>query len=291
MAEKKTDNVRETPLESEHEWDGITEYMNPDPMWLRVLFYIVVFFSLGYWILFPSWPTPNDDGVLDWSSVKEVQKELNEIFQMRMQYQTVFDKASFDEIIEDPKLLKFAMSSGRSTFQNNCEVCHGAGGGGNPGYPNLTAGAWLWGGKIDDIYTTIKHGIRSSDPDTRDSQMPAFGRDKMMTDDEVALMAHYVIYLAQPLDERKTPLFDLNKANEVFQTNCASCHGADGKGNYIVGAPNLVDAVWLYGSDYDTVHDVIYNGRMGVMPYWEGKLSDTAIKTVAIYVHQLGGGE
>jgi cytochrome c oxidase cbb3-type subunit 3 len=303
MVEKKIDSISKniknrSQIESEHEWDGITEYMNPDPIWLRGLFYITVFFSLGYWIFFPSWPTPHDEGVLSWSSIKELQQELHDIAKAREEYQGAFDKASFDEILKDQKLLKFAISSGKSTFQNNCAVCHGAGGGGNPGYPNLTAGAWLWGGKIDDIYTTLKHGIRSTDPDTHDSQMPAFGRDKMISDEEISLMAHYVIYLAQPPIMNKNnnditdkPSFDLDKADKIFQTNCASCHGTDGKGNYIVGAPNLIDAIWLYGSDYDTVHDVIYNGRDGVMPYWEGKLSDTTIRAVAVYVHQLGGGE
>ena len=281
----------EKKLESDHEWDGITENTNPDPAWLRVLFYITVFFALGYWILFPSWPTPHDDGVLDWSSTKELQKEIDEIAELRQQSAGSFDKASFEEILKDQKLLKFAMNSGQSTFQNNCAVCHGAGGGGSPGYPNLTAGAWLWGGTVDDIYTTIKHGIRNGEPDARDSEMPAFGRDKMIPESEIALMTKYVIYLAQPENNKAKTSFDLKKADNVFQKNCASCHGSDAKGNTIAGAPNLTDAIWLYGSDYDMVYDVIYNGRGSVMPYWEGKLSDTTIRAVAIYVHQLGGGE
>jgi cytochrome c oxidase cbb3-type subunit 3 len=292
MPEKDKKNNNDQLKHPEHEWDGITENDSPEPSWLRVAFYITVFFALGYWILFPSWPAPNDKGVLNWSSVSQLEDDAKDINKLKDKYQISFDKASFPEIMKDPKLLHFAMISGRSTFQNNCAVCHGAGGGGNPGYPNLTAGAWMWGGKIDDIYQTLLHGIRSADPDAHDSQMPAFGKDKLLPEEDVKLMAHYAIYLAKTVDERsKDKDIDLKRADEIFQANCASCHGADAKGNNVIGAPNLTDAIWLYGGDYETVYDVIYHGRGGVMPYWQGKLTDSAIRGVAVYVHQLGGGK
>jgi cytochrome c oxidase cbb3-type subunit 3 len=276
----------------EHEWDGITEYDNPDPQWLRVTFYITVFFALGYWIFYPSWPTPNDNGVLDWSSDKQLAEELKTIYKIRQEYQVTFDKASFEEIMKDNNLMNYAQLSGQSIFQNNCAVCHGAGGGGNKGYPNLTAGAWLWGGKIEDIQQTITYGIRNGNPDARDSQMPAFGKDKLLSADDVKLMAQYVMYIAKSDQEKKQEQnLDLKRADEVFQANCASCHGANGKGNYIAGAPNLTDAIWLYGGDFKTIYDVIYNGRAGNMPVWKEKLTDSEIKSVAVYVHQLGGGE
>jgi cytochrome c oxidase cbb3-type subunit 3 len=276
----------------EHEWDGITEYDNPDPQWLRITFYITVFFALGYWIFYPSWPTPNDNGVLDWSSEKQLQEDLKTIYKIRQEYQVTFDKASFEEIMKDNNLMNYAQLSGQSIFQNNCAVCHGAGGGGNEGYPNLTAGAWLWGGKIEDIQQTITYGIRNGNPDARDSQMPAFGRDNLLSADDVKLMTDYVLYISKS-DQGKTKEtnLDLKRADEVFQANCASCHGANGKGNYIAGAPNLTDAIWLYGGNFKTIYDVIYNGRAGHMPVWKGKLTDSEIKSVALYVHQLGGGE
>lgn len=284
---------KEKPQHSEeHEWDGITEHNNHEPRWLRITFYLTVFFALGYWIFFPSWPTPNETGILNWSSVEQLKYEQQEMHKLRQEYQTLFDKATFEEIIRDKNLMRFAQLSGQSLFQNNCAVCHGAGGGGNPGYPNLTAGAWLWGGKVEDIQQTITHGIRNADPDCRDSQMPAFGKDKLLSEEDIRLMAGYVLYLAKPAAEKaRETTIDLEKADEVFQANCASCHGSEGKGNYVVGAPNLTDAIWLYGNDFKTVYDVIYNGRSGQMPYWKGKLSESEIKSVAIYVHQLGGGE
>jgi cytochrome c oxidase cbb3-type subunit 3 len=289
MPREKNTKVEE---KTEHEWDGITESDNPDPSWLRITFYITVFFSLGYWLFYPSWPAPNESGILDWSSQKQLEEDLDKIKKIRNEYQVVFDKATFEEIINDAKLLNYGQLSGQSIFQNNCAVCHGAGGGGNIGYPNLTAGAWLWGGKLEDIQQTITHGIRNGDPDSRDSQMAAFGRDKLLSKEDVELMAHYVMYLAKSESEKSQEKnLDIERANEVFQANCASCHGADGKGNYIVGAPNLTDAIWLYGADYNTIYDVIYNGRAGQMPYWKGKLTESEIKSVALYVHQLGGGE
>jgi cytochrome c oxidase cbb3-type subunit 3 len=256
MPRKK--NVEEEIKKQEHEWDGITEHNNPDPKWLRIAFYVTVFFALGYWILYPSWPTPNDNGVLNWSSEKQLEDDLKELHKIRQEYQVIFDKASFDDIMKDKALMNYAQLSGQSIFQNNCAVCHGSGGGGNKGYPNLTAGAWLWGGKVEDIHQTITYGIRNGNPDARDSQMPAFGRDKLLSNDDVELMSHYVMYLGKNNKGKANEKdIDLVRADQVFQANCASCHGSNAKGNYIVGAPNLTDAIWLYGNDYKTIYDVI----------------------------------
>ena len=267
-----------------HEWDGIKELDNPDPFWLRGLFYVALFFALGYWMLYPSWPTPNSQGLLNWSAYSQLEESLEELEDIRKIHQAKFDKASFKEILKDPELLKFANAGGKSAFENNCAVCHGSGGHGNKGYPNLTAGAWLWGGSIEDIHTTIKYGIRSTHDETRDSQMAAFGKDKILKAKEVEMLANYVLSLK---NGRKTG----TKADKLFQEHCASCHGNKGQGGRDFGAPKLNDSVWLYGQDYDSVFDVIYNGRAGVMPYWSTKLSDSTIKQLAVYVHQLGGGE
>ena len=267
-----------------HKWDGITEYQNPDPFWLRALFYCALFFAIFYWLLYPSFPVPKGRGILNWSAGQEALHELAEKEKERLVYQTEFDNASFSEILRNKKLLKFALAGGRSAFQNNCAVCHGSGAAGNIGYPNLLAGAWLWGGKIDDIYTTLLYGIRSGHEEARESQMGAFGADNILTAAEIDALTNYILNFNNKNYKDK-------KAKNLFAANCAACHGADGHGNKEFGAPNLRDAIWLYGQDYKTVYDVIYNGRAGVMPYWQGKLSDSTIRQLAVYVHQLSVGE
>ncbi|WPX96043.1 cytochrome-c oxidase, cbb3-type subunit III [Candidatus Bandiella euplotis] len=266
-----------------HEWDGIKEYDTPDPFWLRLFFYGSLFFALGYWLLYPAWPVPNSGGILGWSSGGEVDEKLKDLEKVRFKYQEQFNKSSFEEVLKDKKLTKFAMAGGKSAFENNCVVCHGAGGGGNIGYPSLASGAWMWGGEIDDIYTTIKYGIRSNHDDTRDSAMAAFGKDKILTPKQIDSLTKYVMNL-------NNNSYSDDDANALFQQNCSSCHGADASGLKEFGAPNLRDAIWLYGKDYNTIYDVIYNGRAGVMPYWQGKLSDPTIRQLAIYVNQLSGG-
>lgn len=282
--QRKNNTSVQEPKTTGHEWDGIQEYDNPDPFWLRGLFYAMLFWSIVYWIIYPAFPGQRDEGALGWTSYKEMSEGVVEMQKLRDKYLADFNKASFDQILADQQLLKFALTGGRSAFNNNCAVCHGAGGAGNPGYPNLAAGAWLWGGKPDDIYTTIKHGIRSDHEEARDSQMAAFGRDGMLTKPQIEMLVDFVIGLHEGKNYS-------DEANKLFQVNCASCHGDKGQGNRGVGAPALNDAIWLYGNDRDTVFDVIYNGRQGVMPYWTGKLDDATIRQLVIYVHQLGGGE
>lgn len=291
MEEKKVKKTKKPyELESKdvpvtgHEWDGIKEYDNPDPKWLRILFYITLFYALGYWLMYPSWPAQRSSGALNWSAQSELADSQKEIDHRRSVYLGEFMKASFEDIIKDEKLRKFAITGGQSAFANNCAMCHGAGGTGNKGYPNLTAGAWLWGGKFEDILQTLNYGIRSPHDETRQSQMAAFGRDGILTKDQVSMLTDFVLGMHKGENQS-------DAANKLFQANCASCHGAKGDGNYEFGAPALNDAIWLYGADRDTVYDVIYNGRQGVMPYWKGRLDDATIKQLAIYVHELGGGE
>lgn len=286
MKKKNNKLVPQEPKDTGHEWDGIREYDNPDVLWLRYTFYITVFFALGYWLLYPAWPTPHSPGILNWSSEKEVKEQLQALEKVRKQYQDEFDKASFEEILKNPKLLKFGLAGGQSVFQNNCAMCHGAGGGGNIGYPNLTAGAWLWGGKLEDIYTTLKYGIRSDHPEARQSAMAAFGKDGVLTSAQIYLVTDYVLSLST-----KNVMPTDSAGGKIFAEQCASCHGDKGQGGRDFGAPALNDAIWLYGSDKEQIFDIIYHGRAGLMPYWEGKLSDSSIKQAVIYVHQLGGGE
>jgi cytochrome c oxidase cbb3-type subunit 3 len=191
-------------------------------------------------------------------------------------------------IVSDPQLLDFARAQARPAFAENCAPCHGAGGAGFKGYPNLNDDEWLWGGRLDDIAQTIRHGIRSADAKTRLGGMPAFGRDGMMKRPDIETVAQYTRTLAGlPAD----PKADLAAGKKIFADNCASCHGAAGKGNRELGAPDLTDKIWLYGPDVAAIVEGLWNGRNGMMPAWGGRLDESTIKALAVYVHTLGGGE
>ena len=272
-----------------HEWDGIKELNTPLPRWWLVLFYLCIAWAAGYWILMPAWPgiTGYTHGLLNHSQRDEVAAELRALKASRHAKEAALARASLRQIQSDPDLLQFAMASGRATFAENCAACHGAGGQGARGYPNLNDDVWLWGGKLEDIQHTITVGVRSTDPNTRQSQMPAFGRDGMLKPAQVDDLVEYVVHISG----RRADMAAVARATKLFADNCAMCHGPNGKGNRQVGAPNLTDSEWLYGPTRDDIHDQIWNGHGGVMPTWGGRLTPEEIKAVAVYVHSLGGGE
>jgi cytochrome c oxidase cbb3-type subunit 3 len=196
--------------------------------------------------------------------------------------------ASVADIVNDPQLLDFARAQGRVAFADNCAPCHGAGGGGAKGYPNLNDDDWLWGGKLADIEQTIRHGVRSGDKDDHEGNMPAFGREGMLKADQISAVADYVRSLSGLPTATDA---DLTLGKKVFADNCAACHGPEGNGNRDFGAPNLTDKIWLYGPDKATILEGIQNGRGGTMPAWQRRLSDPTIKALVVYVYSFGGGE
>jgi cytochrome c oxidase cbb3-type subunit 3 len=196
-------------------------------------------------------------------------------------------KASLADIQKKPDLLQFAMAQGKTAFGDNCAPCHGAGGQGAHGYPNLNDDVWLWGGKLSDIEHTITVGVRSTSAETRQSQMPAFGRDGVLKPAQVDDLVEYVVHLSG----RSADARAVRRATALFADNCATCHGPEGKGNRSMGAPNLTDNEWEYGPTREDIRDQVWNGHGGVMPTWGGRLSPETIKALAIYVHNLGGGE
>ena len=273
-----------------HEWDGIRELNTPLPRWWLWLFYVTIVWAVGYWIVYPSWPLVSSytTGVFGWQSRDAIVSDLAALKAQRGPMMDKLASATPTQIAADPQLLDFARAQGRTAFGDNCAPCHGSGGGGTKGYPNLNDDEWLWGGKLDDIAATIRFGIRSVDPKTRLGSMPAFGRDGMMKRPDIETVADYVRSIAGlPVD----PKADVVAGRKIFLDNCASCHGDDGKGKRDMGAPNLTDRIWLYGSGKDTIVDGLWNGRGGVMPAWAGRLDDTTIKALTVYVHTLGGGE
>jgi len=184
-----------------------------------------------------------------------------------------------------------ATARGKAAFGDNCSACHGLGGGGaKGGFPNLNDDDWLWGGTLDQIHTTLLNGIRwTANAETRTSMMPAFGgKEALLQTEEISAVASYVRSLAGlPVE----PAAKLEQGKALFAANCAACHGDAGKGNQELGAPNLTDAIWLYGSDHKSITDMITNSRAGVMPAWKDRLDPVTIKALAIYVHSLGGGQ
>ncbi len=270
-----------------HEWDGIKELNNPMPRWWLWTYVVTVIWSIGYWVVYPSYPLLDSyiTGVWGTTQRQVVAEDLEESRNAKAVYAERLLNSDLQTIRSTPELLDFAMAGGRTSFKDNCAGCHGSGAQGSEGYPNLNDDEWLWGGTLDDIHTTISYGIRSIHEDTRLNDMPAFLADGLLTEEEVEELADYVLSLSDN-SYRATE----NAAN-LFADNCSVCHGEDAKGLREFGAPDLTDQIWLFGQDRDTVVDVISNSRNGVMPTWTGRLDPTTIKALAVYVHSLGGGE
>lgn len=273
-----------------HEWDGLKELNNPAPRWWLWVFLITIVWAVGYWVIYPAWPTlsGHTKGSLNWNQYKKLNEEQAEIAVRQQAWLEKFRAASFEEIKNDPELYEFARAGGAVAFKENCSACHGTGAEGRKGYPNLNDDDWLWGGKIGDIYHTLKVGVRSSHADARISQMPAFGKDGMLKREEIQDLAEYVFLLSHS-DAAKSEAS--MRGEKLFTANCASCHGDRGQGGQEVGAPKLNDALWLYGGTKQEIARQIADPRHGIMPTWENRLSEDTIRQLAIYVHSLGGGE
>ncbi len=272
-----------------HEWDGIEELNNPLPRWWLWVWYACIVWAIGYWIVYPAWPLLNGPtpGIWGWNQRAQIQTEMAELHSLRAASVSKLAGATLQEIESTPALLTLARAQGRVAFADNCAPCHGTGGGGAVGYPNLNDDDWLWGGTLEQINQTIKYGARSGDDQAHVGDMPAFGRDGILTRQDISIVADYVLHLAgrQPASGERT-----EKGQELFIANCASCHGDEGKGNLELGAPNLTDDIWLYGSDKSVIEFGIYNGRGNVMPAWVNRLDPVTIKALTVYVHTLGGG-
>jgi cytochrome c oxidase cbb3-type subunit 3 len=290
MADKHVDDV--TGVETTgHEWDGVRELNNPMPRWWVSLFYFTIVFTVVYTIFFPAWPLveTNTKGLLGYTSRGEVIAKVAAHREMQMQWKDRIAAADLEEIRQDPDLFQFSLASGRANFAVNCSQCHGAGAAGNPGgYPNLNDDAWIWGGDLENIYTTIKHGVRNEDdPDARYAEMPRYGVDELLSKEEIEAAAQHVLNFTG----RATKPELLELGAETWEYNCAACHGEDGTGDYFAGAPNLTDNIWLYGGEPQDILNQINRPQQGVMPAWGLKLDDTTVKELAVYVHSLGGGE
>ena len=285
-----------------HEWDGLKELNNPLPRWWVWVFIITCVWSAWYFVVYPSWPVPGGatKGTSGYTQYKELRESQQEIFDRQSAYLEKFDGATFDVILNDAELYAFAIAGGASAFKDNCATCHGTGGEGGVGYPNLRDDDWIWGGRLDQIHQTLEYGIRADNIDSRVSQMPAFGKDGLLKDEEINAVVDYVMawsaygegdahgYDHHGESHGET---DLELGATIFKEQCASCHGPEGKGLEEFGAPNLTDDIWLYGGERETVFNTIYYARAGMMPAWKDRLDPNTIKQLTVYLYEMSGGQ
>lgn len=273
-----------------HEWDGLKELNNPLPRWWLYTFYACIVWAIGYWVVYPSWPLISGytTGVMGYSQRADALADYEAGMADRAAIGSKLVDASFEDIRTTPELLEFANANGAAAFGDNCAPCHGSGATGSKGYPNLQDDNWLWGGTMENIQQTLLYGIRSGHDEARIGDMPAFGRDELLSKEEIDQVANYV---ASQTGLETEPGVDLAAGATVYADNCAACHGEDLKGSQDVGAPNLTAATYLYGKSLAAIKAQVTNPRNGVMPSWEGRLDPATIKSLAVYVHSFGGGQ
>ena len=251
-----------------HTWDeDLGEYNNPLPDWWRWLFYLTIVFSLIYLILYPglgSWK-----GALGWSQVGQLQEEMRKA---EREFGPLYEKFAATEVAELAKN-PAALAIGQKLFLNNCAQCHASDGGGSRGFPSLTDRDWLWGGEPKDIKASISDG--------RNGAMPPWG--PALGEQGVKDVAHYVMSLSGGAADS----IRVARGGEIFKQTCVACHGAEGKGNPALGAPDLTDKIWLHGSGEAAIIETIARGRTSQMPAHKDMLTPAKIHLLTAYVYSL----
>jgi cytochrome c oxidase cbb3-type subunit 3 len=272
-----------------HEWDGIKELNTPLPKWWLYVFYACIVWSIGYWVVYPAWPSLSGytKGFLGYNTRAEFVETQAAAQESHKPFTDRIAGMSVEEVAADPELLSYSMAGGRAVFGENCAPCHGAGGQGAKGFPVLADDDWIWGGDLAAIQQTVLYGVRSTSDDTRISDMPKFGVDAILEPAQIGDVAQYVLSLSGRAEDAAAA----ERGSAVFVEQCVACHGEQGQGMAELGAPNLTDDIWLYGGSAEAITAQITNPKQGVMPTWDGRLSETAIKMATVYVHSLGGGQ
>ncbi len=272
-----------------HEWNGIKELNTPVPKPVYFFLITTAILALVWTLLMPSWPYGPGyfKGLLGIDQKAVVAKSVADAAAERAGWMARIKQEDLAQIQSDPDLMRTVREDGRTLFGDNCAACHGTDAKGNKGFPNIAQSPMLWGDDPQIVLQTVTIGINGTDPNTRVSQMLAFGRDGILTQDQVSLLAGFVQALSDP-----ALVADQNKANieagkALFATNCVACHGNDAKGLIESGAPNLTDGYWVYGGDRKDIYESIYNGRQGHMPSWGARLTPADIKIITLYVLDL----
>ncbi len=273
-----------------HEWDGIRELNTPLPRWWLTIFYATIVWAFGYWVVYPAWPLIHGatSGIIGYATRLDVQTDLAALRAFRATQTQGLAEASLEQIRTDPALLRIAMAQGKAAFGDNCAGCHGVGGGGAKGYPNLNDDDWLWGGALAAIQTTLQHGIRvATETDTRQSQMPASAGTASSSATKST---------RSPI--MSAPLLGFPSSRRPISSRVARCSSRIAPPAMVRQAreirtrrANLTDAISLYGMDVASLAETIGNGRGGAMPAWRSRLDATTIKALTVYVHSLGGGQ
>lgn len=273
-------------LTTGHEWSGITELNTPIPRAVKFSYGLTFAVALIMWVLLPAWPlvTTYTPGLLGYSQGGFVQDQLAEAETQRADWENRIAKLDLNNDADDPEARAIALKTGKTLYMDNCAVCHGTEARGQPYFPNLTDGAWLWGGTAEDIHETLRVGINSEHDETRLSQMPGFGRDQILERTDIRTLVTYVRHLAG-LEQAEAGALEVGET--LFGENCAACHGEDARGDPTLGAPNLTDGIWISGGDRDTIYRTAFNGQMGHMPHWDDRLSPVQLKILALYVRNL----
>jgi cytochrome c oxidase cbb3-type subunit 3 len=275
-------------LTTGHEWNGITELNTPVPRAVYLFLIAAALFAAAYWVLMPAWPIGSTytKGLLHVDQRTTVAAALKQAALDRAGWMSRIEQADFAAIQGDPMLMALVRETGHTLFGDKCAACHRRDARGGRGFPNLTTASWLWGGTPETIAETIRVGINSAHPDSRVSQMPAFGRDGLLNRDDVEHVVAYIQTLsgAAPKD---TPAAAVAAGKTVFADNCVPCHSENGTGNTEVGGPNLADKIWIYGGDMQSIYATVWGGRQGHMPTWESRLSAAERKILALYLVDL----
>ncbi len=252
-----------------HRWDGdLQELNNPAPKWWLYLYFITIAWAIGYMIVYPG--LGSFGGTMGWTADGQYEAEMQAASERYEPIYTRFAAMEFDALAADPDALKL----GASLFASYCTTCHGSDARGATGYPNLTDSDWLWGGDEKAITTTLKFGRNAVMP----VLAPALGGDVGIDN-----MTQYVLSLSGAAEADSAAM----SAQPMFVALCSACHGADGTGNHIFGAPNLTDDIWLYGSSPAAVRSSIVEGRNGVMPAHGELLGENRTKILAAYIASL----
>lgn len=276
-----------------HDWNGIRELNTPVPKAVWFFLILTVLFSVAYWVLMPAFPLGKTytKGVLGADQKNRVEAEIAAVQQAQQPWMSRIEQDGFDVLLADKEIMERVRTGGKALFADNCATCHGAGGKGQPGFPNLTDSHWLWGGSPEAIAETLRVGINSSHPDTRISQMMAFGRDQLLSRSQIEDVVSYIDSLRAGAEVQKGHETAIAQGAEIFQKECVACHGTDAKGLQEMGAPDLTGDGWIYGGDRQTLLRTIWHGRIGEMPTWESRLTLAQRRMLTLYVIDLAEQE